>query len=86
MFIRGSVVRYVHLPGASVDTALLEDATRRGEKALPGGHGITMADCFYASQRQHNKHQSPDDRYELYDRDYEIDGNERGLNIRQLEA
>jgi len=23
-------VRYVHLPGAAVDTALLEDATRRG--------------------------------------------------------
>lgn len=31
VFIRGSVVRYVHLPGASVDTALLEDATRRGK-------------------------------------------------------
>ena len=23
-------MRYVHLPGAAVDTALLEDATRRG--------------------------------------------------------
>jgi U6 snRNA-associated Sm-like protein LSm2 len=31
VFIRGSVVRYVHLPAASVDTTLLEDATRRGE-------------------------------------------------------
>lgn len=31
IFIRGSVVRYVHLPAAAVDTALLEDATRRGE-------------------------------------------------------
>lgn len=30
VFIRGSVVRYVHLPGAAVDVALLEDATRRG--------------------------------------------------------
>jgi U6 snRNA-associated Sm-like protein LSm2 len=30
VFIRGSVVRYVHLPAASVDTTLLEDATRRG--------------------------------------------------------
>jgi len=30
LFIRGSVVRYVHLPAAAVDTALLEDATRRG--------------------------------------------------------
>ncbi|KAI9798975.1 MAG: hypothetical protein M1833_004328 [Piccolia ochrophora] len=29
IFIRGSVVRYVHLPGSAVDTALLEDATRR---------------------------------------------------------
>ncbi|ELR10597.1 U6 snRNA-associated Sm-like protein LSm2 [Pseudogymnoascus destructans] len=29
VFIRGSVVRYVHLPGAVVDTQLLEDATRR---------------------------------------------------------
>ncbi|KAJ5038899.1 uncharacterized protein L3040_006578 [Drepanopeziza brunnea f. sp. 'multigermtubi'] len=29
VFIRGSVVRYVHLPGSAVDTALLEDATRR---------------------------------------------------------
>ncbi|EGR51009.1 hypothetical protein TsFJ059_003556 [Trichoderma semiorbis] len=29
VFIRGSVVRYVHLPAASVDTQLLEDATRR---------------------------------------------------------
>ena len=31
VFIRGSVVRYVHLPGSAVDTALLEDATRRGK-------------------------------------------------------
>ncbi|KAK1250260.1 hypothetical protein MKX08_010263 [Trichoderma sp. CBMAI-0020] len=31
VFIRGSVVRYVHLPAASVDTQLLEDATRRGK-------------------------------------------------------
>ncbi|PFH50895.1 hypothetical protein AMATHDRAFT_143796, partial [Amanita thiersii Skay4041] len=29
-FIRGSVVRYVQLPGEHVDTQLLEDATRRG--------------------------------------------------------
>jgi hypothetical protein len=35
VFIRGSVVRYVHLPGAVVDTALLEDATRRGEGVVP---------------------------------------------------
>lgn len=35
IFIRGSVVRYVHLPAAAVDTALLEDATRRGKSYLP---------------------------------------------------
>lgn len=29
LFIRGSVVRYVHLPAPAVDTALLEEATRR---------------------------------------------------------
>ena len=34
IFIRGSVVRYVHLPAASVDIALLEDATRRGMQVL----------------------------------------------------
>jgi U6 snRNA-associated Sm-like protein LSm2 len=28
-FIRGSVVRYVSLPAAKVDTALLQDAARR---------------------------------------------------------
>ncbi|KAJ3022746.1 U6 snRNA-associated Sm-like protein LSm2 [Thoreauomyces humboldtii] len=28
-FIRGSVVRYVSLPGPAVDTALLQDAARR---------------------------------------------------------
>lgn len=30
IFIRGSVVRYVRMPARSVDTTLLEDATRRG--------------------------------------------------------
>jgi len=34
VFIRGSVVRYVHLPAAAVDTPLLEDATRRGKLDL----------------------------------------------------
>ncbi|KAK2769361.1 small nuclear ribonucleoprotein lsm2 [Colletotrichum kahawae] len=29
VFIRGSVVRYVHLPANHVDVPLLEDATRR---------------------------------------------------------
>ncbi|KAJ1551542.1 U6 snRNA-associated Sm-like protein LSm2, partial [Cladochytrium tenue] len=32
-FIRGSVVRYVGLPAAAVDTALLQDATRKEAKA-----------------------------------------------------
>ncbi len=27
-------MRYVHLPGTAVDTALLEDATRRGTLSL----------------------------------------------------
>jgi hypothetical protein len=31
VFIRGSVVRYVHLPANAVDIPLLEDATRRGQ-------------------------------------------------------
>lgn len=30
VFIRGSVVRYVHLPSSAVDVTLLEDAARRG--------------------------------------------------------
>lgn len=30
VFIRGSVVRYVHLPASEVDRGLLEDAARRG--------------------------------------------------------
>lgn len=29
VFIRGSVVRYIHLPASHVDVPLLEDATRR---------------------------------------------------------
>lgn len=35
VFIRGSVVRYVHLPAQAVDVPLLEDATRRGTSPLP---------------------------------------------------
>lgn len=41
MFIRGSVVRYVHLPAGAVDTTLLEDATRRGRSREDGkGSGV----------------------------------------------
>lgn len=36
VFIRGSVVRYVHLPGSAVDTALLED----GESFYERGIGV----------------------------------------------
>ena len=39
VFIRGSVVRYVHLPAAAVDIPLLEDATRRGEFLYPNYMG-----------------------------------------------
>ncbi len=47
VFIRGSVVRYVHLPGAAVDTALLEDATRRGalDLGLVGGV-VRLMSCY----------------------------------------
>jgi hypothetical protein len=34
IFIRGSVVRYVHLPASAVDVQLLEDAARRGESGF----------------------------------------------------
>lgn len=40
IFIRGSVVRYVHLPANAVDTALLEDACRR-QALAQSGHAIT---------------------------------------------
>lgn len=35
VFIRGSVVRYVHLPSSAVDVTLLEDAARRGTSRIP---------------------------------------------------
>ena len=42
-FIRGSVVRYVHVPKAAVDTELLQDAARKeameAAKAAGGGGG-----------------------------------------------
>lgn len=39
VFIRGSVVRYVHLPAKDVDTDLLEDACRREAGQLRGQQG-----------------------------------------------
>ncbi|KAF1989643.1 DOM34-interacting protein [Aulographum hederae CBS 113979] len=35
-FIRGSTVRYIHLNASTVDTALLQDATRREHHANMG--------------------------------------------------
>lgn len=51
IFIRGSVVRYVHLAAASVDTALLEDATRRGRCIPPSG----MERMLTALQKRHKQ-------------------------------
>ena len=45
VFIRGSVVRYVHLPGSAVDTALLEDATRRGDLNLRSSFYLIANNC-----------------------------------------
>lgn len=39
IFIRGSVVRYVHLPATEVDRGLLEDASRREAAAAKGRAG-----------------------------------------------
>jgi hypothetical protein len=49
VFIRGSVVRYVHLPANAVDTPLLEDATRRGTKAI---HGRCVVACLLTARTQ----------------------------------
>jgi U6 snRNA-associated Sm-like protein LSm2 len=51
IFIRGSVVRYVHLPAGEVDRGLLEDASRRGELCTlllfgeGGGRCQSLWDC-----------------------------------------
>ncbi len=45
-FIRGSVVRYIQLPAADVDTGLLQDATRREVRRRAGkrkGKGLLFA-------------------------------------------
>ncbi len=47
-------MRYVHLPAASVDTALLEDATRRGMLA-PARDFVVDLPLIRALQRLHNK-------------------------------
>jgi U6 snRNA-associated Sm-like protein LSm2 len=40
IFIRGSVVRYVHLPASEVDRGLLEDASRREAASAGGGKRV----------------------------------------------
>ena len=42
VFIRGSVVRYVHLPASAVDVTLLEDAARRGKPPQPNPRSSSM--------------------------------------------
>lgn len=44
VFIRGSVVRYVHLPHNAVDVTLLEDATRRGKLFVPTPTNSSVVD------------------------------------------
>jgi len=51
VFIRGSVVRYVHLPAQAVDTALLEDATRRGTGRYLHGELVLGADAGTEAQQ-----------------------------------
>lgn len=55
VFIRGSVVRYVHLPAAAVDTPLLEDATRRGKRLLLVSVGRIILLTSGCQQRHHNQ-------------------------------
>jgi len=51
VFIRGSVVRYVHLPASAVDIPLLEDATRRGELTpLSARLGQTVSGLIVATE------------------------------------
>ena len=61
VFIRGSVVRYVHLPANAVDTPLLEDATRRGTKAISGRHEEEFEGTWLttALQKLHRLRQRP---------------------------
>ena len=51
-FIRGSVVRYVHLPAASVDTQLLQDSSRveaRETKKMQHQQKLQQIAAFQAS-------------------------------------
>jgi len=42
-FIRGSVVRYIHLPVEDVDTQLLQDAARRAARPTVGAPAAAAA-------------------------------------------
>lgn len=52
-------MRYVHLPGAAVDTALLEDATRRGNLIL-ASHERSRTDYLATPQKQRSRPLKPD--------------------------
>ncbi len=78
-------MRYVHLPGAAVDTALLEDATRRGEPPLLDEPKNVTADYCYDLQKQHSKYQNPDDTHKRCQEDSKI-MNEGVSTIQQFEA
>lgn len=61
VFIRGSTVRYVHLNSGSVDAALLEDATRRGEHDNSrhiGGNEPLLTNGIYRSSECCSKGQA----------------------------
>ena len=56
IFIRGSVVRYVHLPANEVDRGLLEDASRRGRILRRDGMWVyRSADSVVEAANQANK-------------------------------
>ena len=55
------MVRYVHLPGAAVDTALLEDATRRGTLNIALLELWVEANVLLRLQKLHRKRRSHGD-------------------------
>ncbi|KAF8432592.1 hypothetical protein BGX38DRAFT_1102888, partial [Terfezia claveryi] len=67
VFIRGSVVRYVHLPANAVDTALLEDATRRGMGHPLGIYEVWLeADYISSGEDRGSKHGSAEDKINFH--------------------
>lgn len=49
-FIRGSVIRYVQVPGEAVDTDLLQDATRREAQHVAAQQRAAAAKVAEASK------------------------------------